>query len=188
MVEENNETVQKTGFVEKWKNLSKAKKALSIVAVCCIGLILIVGLMSLGSDQNTTNNKNTSGSQSSGGFSNPLKSGESEETFKASCQNITFKSLNKNIAGEKGKRVKFYGKVFDIKESGGVTTFQLVVGSNFAERVYVVYPDKISAVDEDYVTIWGEVAGPYTYIAQNNNQITIPQINGGYISTWNELT
>ena len=50
----------KLSFLDDWKEWSTAKKAISIIAVCCVGLI-IIGIIGggLSSDKNTASNDGT---------------------------------------------------------------------------------------------------------------------------------
>lgn len=156
------------GFFDKWNEQSTPIKAGSIIGVCCLGLILIVGVMGLILPD-----------------AEPL-SGTELEKYKASAKEISFAELNKNPDKYKGEHVKFTGEVVQIMESSGKTTFRLAVTKNeygwsYSDIILVVYKAETPIVEKNIVTVYGDVYGSYTYESIIGAQITLPRINARYI-------
>ena len=169
----------KSGIAGWWGEQSNIVKGLSVVGVCCLGLILILGISAMLSPDSNTSNTTTSTPTTTTPTPTPV---ESESEYKASCKSISFDELNKNPNGHAGERVKLTGTVVQIMESYGSTDIRMDVNDNFGDTVYVTYDGTTSALDDDSITIWGEVYGSYTYESQANYQITLPRITAKYIT------
>lgn len=108
-------------------------------------------------------------------------SAESESQYKDSCKYISFKELEKNPDKYKYQRVKYSGKVIQIMESYGSTDIRMDVNDNFGDTIYVTYDGTTPAVEDNAITVYGEVIGSYTYISTANYKITLPEIRAKYI-------
>lgn len=168
---------------QKAKDNKNLLIAISLVGVCCIGLILIVALGGMFiPDANTDEYNSDYTDYYTYTPSVTVDTSLSENEYKAACQNINFKVLEKNPYKYYGDKVKYSGRVVEISEYDGLTQIRLATDGYYDDIVYVLYDGTTPAVEEDYITIWGEVKGTYTYISQANYQITLPQIDARFIS------
>ena len=156
---------------EKWSEKStpiKVGSIIGVIGVCCLGLILIVGLM---------------------GFISPDAApltGAALAQYKASCQNISFGDLDKDPDKYQGQHVQFTGEIVQIMESNGKTVMRLAVtkdsyGYSFTDIIYVVYDNATPFVENNIVTVYGDVYGSYSYTSEIGAQISLPRINARYI-------
>lgn len=157
-----------SGLIDKWKEQSNVIKGGSIVGVCCLGLILIIGIIALISPD-----------------AQPLTGAELDE-YKASCIEISFAELEKNPDKYQGEHVKFTGEIVQILEENGETIIRLAVtkdefGWSYDDIIYVVYKNETPFVEKNIVTVYGDVYGSYTYTSQIGAQISLPRINARYI-------
>ncbi|MGC9517930.1 MAG: hypothetical protein ACP5C3_09580 [Methanomicrobiales archaeon] len=168
------------GEKKNWwsKQNSKSKIAIGIAGACCIGIILIVvfgGIFAPESVDTNYSHVNYSDPDPA-----PAEPEETESEYKASCKVISFKELNKNPDGHAGERVKVSGRVIQIMEGYG-TDIRMDVNDNYGDTVYVTYDRTTSALEDSYITVYGEVYGSYTYESQAGWQITLPMIQAKYV-------
>lgn len=153
------------------------RKSFKIVGI--IGIIVIVVIilaLAFGGSSNTSSDAGDGGTPT---YTEPVLS---EEEYKANCSSdITFKKLEKNSARFYGEKVKFSGEVVQIMESGGETDIRLAISGSYGSIIYVTYPDTVDVYEGDYITVWGEVLGDYSYTSTANYQITLPWISAKYI-------
>ena len=157
------------GIFEKWNQQGTAIKVGSIIGVGCLGLILIVGIL---------------------GFITPDAApltGSALNAYIASCKEIPFGELDKDPDKYQGQHVKYTGEIVQIMESNGETVMRVAVtkdsyGYNYADIIYVVYQNDTSLVENNIVTVYGDVYGSYTYTSQIGADITLPRINARYIT------
>lgn len=104
--------------------------------------------------------------------------------YKASCQTIAYKVLNKNPDSLAGQRIKLRGEILQIQEENGITVMLLQVTNlgydMWTDNVSIIYPDKIDVYEKDKVTIWGEVKGAFSYKSVAGWDITVPQVTAKY--------
>ncbi|HEC91564.1 MAG TPA: DUF4352 domain-containing protein, partial [Candidatus Atribacteria bacterium] len=105
---------------------------------------------------------------------------ESKESYKASCRtDISFEELNTDPYSYKKERITYKGQVVQVIKEYGKTDYRVDVGDS--DIIYVTisgYPD---IIEDDYVQIWGEVEGTYTYESIAGWKITLPYIEAKYI-------
>gem|GEM_PF-2040100 len=103
---------------------------------------------------------------------------ETGESYKNSCrEDITYAQLNSNPDSYIGERITYKGQIVQVIDQG--SAYRIDVGSG--DIVYVT-KFSISAYNEDdYVQVWGEVQGSYTYISIFWGVITIPHIEAKYM-------
>lgn len=94
---------------------------------------------------------------------------------------IEYAQLEKNPDRYAGEYVKYQGQVVQIQEGDNMTSIRLAVtqdsyGYNSDDIVYVEYDGYTDFVDDDIVTIYGEVYGSYSYTSQAGWEITIPAV------------
>jgi hypothetical protein len=100
---------------------------------------------------------------------------------KANAQPIDYKQLEKNPDRYAGEYVKYTGEIIQIMEGDDVTNIRLAVtkdsyGYDYNDVIYIEYPGLTEFVEEDVVTVYGEVYGSYSYESQAGYNITIPSV------------
>ena len=165
-----------------WKKTSQKEKiVIGTVGFCCLGIILIIGMAGLFSPDNGQKSiDNTDNTNNTATTPEPAQPVESESQYKASCKTISFKELDKNPDAHAGERVKLSGRVIQIMEGYG-TDIRMDVNDNFGDTVYVTYDGTTSALEDSYITVYGEVYGKYTYQSQAGWEITLPLIQAKYV-------
>lgn len=114
-----------------------------------------------------------------------------EKEFKAKCKTYTYQQMARNPEKFKGTNVKLTGEVIqalygedsvdlrvNITKEGTYSTW-------YTDTVYVVYDteegeDKI--LEDDIITIYGTSLGDYTYTSTMGSPVTLPLIDGKYIT------
>lgn len=117
-------------FIDEWKEWSTAKKAISILVVCCIGLIIISVLTGGGSpDKNTAtapasdNNTTSTGNDTSNDSSNNTENSTTDEA-KGVQVKVTYSGKWSGAIGSGGSSNTVSGtgdKVIDLDEGGIVS-------------------------------------------------------------------
>ena len=172
--------VEKSEKKNFWsKQDPKSKIAIGIAGACCVGIILIVLITGALSPDNGGANASDY-SSSSNTEPTPPQPVENESEYKASCKTISFKELNKNPDGHAGERVKLSGRVIQIMEGYG-TDIRMDVNDNYGDTVYVTYDNSTSALEDSWITVYGEIYGSYTYESQAGWKITLPMIQAKYV-------
>lgn len=88
-----------------------------------------------------------------------------------------------------GKKAVFNGKVIQVQESGKRVTLRVDVTEGeygiWSDTVYVDYRRKDDnesrVLEEDMITIYGEIEGIKHYTAIFGNQVSIPHLEAEYI-------
>ena len=114
-------------------------------------------------------------------FTRKLSAKEEAAAKRANAKTISFDKLNKNPDRYKGEYVKYRGEIVQIMESDGMTAIRLSItkasyGWSVSDIIYVAYVGYTDFVDEDVVTIYGEVSGSYTYTSTAGWNITLPLV------------
>lgn len=109
------------------------------------------------------------------------KKAKEEAERKANAQSIPYPHLKKNPDRYSGEYVKYTGEIVQILEGNGMTNIRLSVtkddyGYNIDDLIFVEYTGYTDFVDNDIVTIYGEVYGSYSYESQAGYNITLPGI------------
>lgn len=112
----------------------------------------------------------------------------SKEDYKAACQSCSYKEIARNPNLFKGKNGKFYGKVIQVLETsvGTLTYYNLRVAINgsYSTVMLVSYfadENESHILEDDYITMYGEIQGTETYETVMGNEVTIPSIAAKYI-------
>lgn len=109
---------------------------------------------------------------------------ESESTYKNSCRDdITFEQLNSDTNTYRGQRVTYRGQIDQVIHGHGETYYRIDVGN--VDIIYVTVNGYQDFVEDEYVQIWGEVKGSYTYESIAGYTITLPHIEVEYIEEVN---
>ncbi len=113
------------------------------------------------------------------------RSAAERSAYIVGCRSISYKQLKKDPDSYAGTRVKFTGEVLQIMEDESGTTLRLAVTYNgyfwdFNDVILAVYEGRTGIVEENVVTIYGEVVGDYTYKSQAGWDITVPLVKVEY--------
>lgn len=94
------------------------------------------------------------------------------------CQDIRYRELSANIHVHTGTFVRFRGRVAQAQVlDDGYVFVRLAVGNYGADVVGIAYEaDRARFLEGDRMTVYGTVAGPYSYTSQAGWQITIPLV------------
>ena len=113
----------------------------------------------------------------------------SEDEYKAQCVSVPYNDIARNPNNYKGQKAVFKGQVIQVQESGKnvvlrINTTQGQYGL-WDDTIYVDYKRKDDnesrVLDDDIVTVYGEIKGIKDYRAVLGNQISIPHIEAAYI-------
>lgn len=153
----------------------KSFKILGILGIVIV-VVLILALAFGGSGDTSSDTSDTSSDTT---YVEPVLS---EDEYKANCTtDISYKQLEKNANSFFGEKYKVSGEVFQIGEYGGETWMLLATSGSYDNLMYVTYPGTIDVYEGDYVTVWGEIYGDYSYTSKANYQLTVPWISAKYI-------
>lgn len=108
-----------------------------------------------------------------------LKAEQEAAAKKANAQPIEYAQLKKNPDRYKGEYVKYTGEVVQILEGDNYTNIRLAVtktsyGYDFNDVIFIEYPGYTDFVDNDIVTVYGEIYGSYSYESQAGFNISLP--------------
>lgn len=106
--------------------------------------------------------------------------------YKASCISVGYQELSTNIGKYNGQHVKFTGKVISNNTNNGKTQLVISVtpvngGWSTSDLIFVNYNAQTQFKVGDVVTVYGDVAGTYSYVSISNGQLKIPKITARYI-------
>ena len=115
-----------------------------------------------------------------------LSKAEQKAKYKKSCKAIAYKKLKKNPDKYAGEKYKARGQILQIMEGFGTTQMRIAVtktswGWDFDDVIYVTYEGTTDFVEEDVVTVYGEVTGSYSYTSVAGWNITVPGVDVKYI-------
>lgn len=110
-----------------------------------------------------------------------LSEKEKAAAKRASAQTIPFSKLEKNPDRLAGEYVKYQGQIVQILEEGESTTIRMSVtqesyGWSVKDIIMVQYYGLTDFVEEDVVTVYGEIFGSHTYQSTAGWDISIPLI------------
>ncbi len=109
----------------------------------------------------------------------------SEKQYKAKCKTYSYDEIARDPDDYKGKKAKFSGTVLQVVESDDSrqVDIRLAIDGDYDQVVYVVYykPEGSSRIlEDDTITVYGELAGLYSYTSTMNKPITLPIIYALY--------
>lgn len=97
----------------------------------------------------------------------------------------TYDQLARNPDANKGKKVKFRGKVLQTGDAGSGMNFARVeLNDNLDTVLFVTYSgEKLGyrLLDDDMITLYGETCGVYSYESTGSGVITLPWIHADII-------
>lgn len=111
--------------------------------------------------------------------------------YKAACKSYTYNEIARNPGKYKGEMAKFTGKVIQVMQStyGSTISYTLRVGikngySYYTDVIYVTYTASEAdarILEDDIITMYGELNGEKTYESTMGASITIPYFKAQYI-------
>ena len=113
----------------------------------------------------------------------------SKDEYIASCSAIPYKDIARNPNNYIGQKATFNGKVIQVQESGKRVVLRVNVTQGeyglWEDTIYVDYQRKTDTesrvLEEDIITLYGEIKGIKDYTAVFGNQISIPHLIAEYI-------
>ena len=106
---------------------------------------------------------------------------------RASAKTISFAQLEKNPDKYDGEYVKYTGEILQISEGYFMTGIRLAVTQtsygwySADDVIWVEYVGTTDFVEEDVVTVYGEITGTYSYTSIAGWEITIPAMEADTI-------
>lgn len=136
----------------------------------------------------SSNSKNSETSQS-GTNGARQEQQETEEEYKAKCGSVAYKDIARDPNNYVGQYAVFKGKVIQMQESGSRVMLRVDVTQNksgfWEDTVYVDYKRKDEnesrILEDDIITMYGEIKGIKKYTAVLGNAISIPHLEAKYI-------
>lgn len=112
----------------------------------------------------------------------------SKAEFKAQCKTYSYNTIARNPEKYKGEYGKFYGKIIQVMESNtyGIIsyTLRIALNGNYDNVILVTYyaiSGEDHLLEDDYVTLYGEIQGTKTYETVMGAEVTIPFVTAEYI-------
>lgn len=111
------------------------------------------------------------------------------QDYKSSCNTYDYETIFRDSSQYKGERARFVGKVVQVQYSGSKVYLRInVTASESPYGSYVSYSDTMWAtyspsssesriLEDDILTIYGDLNGTYSYQSVLGGEITIPSIN-----------
>ena len=106
--------------------------------------------------------------------------------YKKSCKTINYKDALRYPDKYEGQSTYWIGEIVQKvgeNEFRVSTKCEWFYGTRYCNDnvIYVYYTGEESFIEDDYVKIWGEMAGNYSYKAVLGNEITIPLVRAKYM-------
>ncbi len=110
------------------------------------------------------------------------------EQYTASCKVYNYNDILRNPSSYVGEKAKFVGKVLQVQKNGN--TFDMLV--NVTDNGYGLYSDTIyvhfvkrpqdnGIIEDDIITIYGELNSTKTYTTVLGAEKTVPAVNAAYV-------
>ncbi|MBR5534387.1 MAG: zinc ribbon domain-containing protein [Ruminiclostridium sp.] len=110
------------------------------------------------------------------------------DEYKAQCQSYSYDTIARNPGQYDGEYAKISGYVLQVQQDElyGLLLYTLRVATvgKYDGVVYVSYTcsaDDARILEDDYVTMWGQLTGEKTYTTVMGNSITIPSFTAEYV-------
>lgn len=102
---------------------------------------------------------------------------EREALYKKECAKLSYDTIARNPEKYKGEKGYVYGRVIQVIEDGNDYTLRVAMNGSYSAVILVSYTkpaedDRI--LEDDYVRMYGEWYGTYTYEATSGASITVP--------------
>ncbi len=104
------------------------------------------------------------------------------------CEAYSYQEIARNPDKYKGKKAKFTGKIMQVMEDGNTCAYRINITRgtySWDDTIYALYTRQDSSesriLEDDIVTLYGTLAGNYTYETVMGAEMTIPAILAEYI-------
>lgn len=112
-----------------------------------------------------------------------------QEDYKKACESFSYEEISRYPNAYKGKLAKYTGKVVQTQDRRGTTWFRLSVTKGeydiWDDTIFVEfkYDNTVNTriLEDDIVTVYGEMAGIKTYTAILGNEVQIPYLKAKYV-------
>ena len=120
-----------------------------------------------------------------------LSAAELKAEYKKNCKTYSYDKIARSPGEYKGKNAKFYGKVVQVmqEKSGNEITYTLRIGTGgsyyYDDIILCIYTANVNdarILEDDMITIYGELRGEYSYETVMGNEITLPFMSIEYIN------
>ena len=120
-----------------------------------------------------------------------LTAEEIEANYKADCVNYPYDKIARSPEEYTGKRARYYGKVLQVmqEKTARYIYYTLRIGTGggyyYDKIIYCTYTAPASdprILEDDMITIYGELMGEYTYQTVMGNEITLPYMKIKYVN------
>lgn len=105
--------------------------------------------------------------------------------FINSAETIPYAQLQKDPTAYVGRKVKYYGRIFQIQQEGGAGIILLSVtdeGYDFwTDEIWVNYTGNVAGAEGDFLTVYGVVRGQKSFETQIGGERYVPEIDDVYI-------
>lgn len=112
----------------------------------------------------------------------------SEKDFKAACETYDYKDIMRDADSYVGKKIKVTGRVNQVvtesDDGSGESRYKVATGEDGYDDDILLYfkrGDTPKLLEDDIVTIYGEVSGTESYTSIFGESITVPVITGAYV-------
>ena len=98
-----------------------------------------------------------------------------EDSFTKSCDPLDYKQVEKNSAKFMGDHVQVNGTVFQIMEDpDGYGLILMHVDDDYGQIMAVMYEGSNDILEDDYITVYGNMTIDYSYESQAGYQLSVP--------------
>lgn len=112
------------------------------------------------------------------------KQAKAREQFIAQTRTIPYSQLIKNPEAYAGTKVRYYGEILQIQESGGGGIILLYVTDLgydiWSDQIWVNYTGHVRGAQGDQLTVYGVVVGTRSYETQAGGETYVPEIDARY--------
>ena len=113
---------------------------------------------------------------------------ESKESYMSKCKEYTFEEIARNPEKHKGEYAKLIGEVIQVLEENGAYTLRVNITKGeydiWTDTIMVYYvgdADNNRILEDDMVTMYGQLGGMYTYTTIMGGENTVPLLYAEYI-------
>ena len=109
-----------------------------------------------------------------------LPADEYEKEYKKHCGSIAYTELQRNPGSYKGSYIKVSGSVFQIISEASSSLYYSIYFIKVGSSIYLIKVDNYGTgrriLENDRITVWGEVGDLYTYQTVRGDSKTVPTI------------
>lgn len=112
---------------------------------------------------------------------------ESKESYMEKCSSYEFKEIARNPEQHNGEYAVLNGEVIQVMEEGGVYMLRVNITKgeySWTDTIMVFYEgdgDNNRILEDDMITMYGQLAGMYTYTTVMGSENSVPLLYAEYI-------